>query len=182
MKQIYLSVFFIFCTITIVFSQTEKEKINGLFYKISLATSLRINEEYQAFDDSDETLINPSALYVNNTFGYQFDMRTSIGLNLGYQWHSQQGLHFAPAYLSMRHNVIVDDSNIFVRGGYGALLGVSKDFKKGNMYTLGLGTQIYGDNYDNSVLIGIDFTRKRFGYRALEGLSSVSIFLELMLF
>lgn len=182
MKQIYLVFIFFVCYTNSTFSQIKPEKTNGLFYKISLATSLRINEEYEAFDDSDETLINPSALFVNNTFGYQFDMRTSIGLNLGYQWHSQQGLNFVPAYLSLRHNVIIDDSNIFVRGGYGTFLGISKDFEKGNMYKLGLGVQIYGDNYDNSVLFGLDFTRKRFGYNALEGLSSISIFIEFMRF
>ncbi len=182
MKQAYPLIFFlIFCPYSI-FSQTETDNISGIFYKISLATTLTINEEYQAFDDSDETLINPSALYINNTFGYQFDMRTSIGFNLGYNWHSQQGLHFAPAYLSLRHNFVVDDSNIFARAGYGTLLGVSKNFQKGNMYKLGLGIQMYGDDYNKSVLLGVDFTRKRFGYRALEGLSSISIFLEFMLF
>jgi hypothetical protein len=182
MKQIYPLIFFLFFCIQSIFSQIESENVNGMFYKISLATTLTINEEYQAFDDSDETLINPSALYINNTFGYQFDMRTSVGLNLGYNWHSQQGLHFAPAYLSLRHNFVVDDSNIFARAGYGTLLGVSKDFQKGNMYKLGLGVQMYGDDYNKSVLLGVDFTRKRFGYRALEGLSSISIFLEFMLF
>ena len=84
--------------------------------------------------------------------------------------------------MSLRHNIIVDDDNIFVRGGYGSLLGISKDFKKGNMYKLGLGLQIVNFDNDNSFLIGIDFTRKRFGYRTLEGLSSISIFIEFMLF
>ncbi|MEN3323348.1 hypothetical protein VP395_06390 [Mariniflexile soesokkakense] len=49
------------------------------------------------------------------------------------------------------------------------------------MYKLGLGYQGILENY-NSLLIGLDFTRKRFGYRTLEGLSSLSIFLEFMLF
>lgn len=182
MRQFYPLIFFLFIFTHSIFSQIESENIKGIFYKISLATTLTINEEYQVFDDSDETLINPSALYINNTFGYQFDMRTSVGLNLGYNWHSQQGLHFAPAYLSLRHNFVVDDSNIFARAGYGTLLGISKDFQKGNMYKLGLGIQMYGDDYNKSVLLGVDFTRKRFGYRALEGLSSISIFLEFMLF
>ena len=182
MKQTQLLILFVFLSSNLISSQIEDVKINGLFYRVSLATTLTINEEYQAFDDCDETLINPSALYVNNTLGYQFDKRTSIGFNLGYNWHSQQGLHFIPTYLSLQHNFIVDDDNIFVRGGYGKLLGISKDFENGNMYTLGLGVQIYGDNYDNSVLLGIDFTRKRFGYRTLESLSSISIFLEFMLF
>ena len=182
MKQIYLVFIFLICYTSPIFSQVKPEKSNGLFYKISLATTLGINEEYEAFDDSDETLINPSALYVNNTIGYQFDNRTSIGANLEYNWHSQQGLHFTPAYVSLQHNVIVDDDNVFIRGGYGTLLGISKDFEKGSMYKLGLGVQLFDNNYRNSYLIGIDFTRKRFGYRTLEGLSSISIFIEFMLF
>jgi len=61
-------------------------------------------------------------------------------------------------------------------------LGVSKDFEKGNMYKIGLGIRGYDDGYLNSFLIGVDFSRKRFGYKTLEGLSSVSIFLEFMFF
>jgi hypothetical protein len=164
------------------FSQIEKEKIHGIFYKISLASTLTINKEY-TLDQDDDTgpLINPSALFVNNTIGYQFDQRTSIGLNFEYDWHSQQGLHFFPAYLSLRHNFILDDTNVFLRGGYGTLLGMGTSFEKGNMYKLGLGIQdVFWNN--NSLLFGLDFTRKRFGYKTLEGLSSVSVFLEFMLF
>ncbi|WP_339893067.1 hypothetical protein [uncultured Algibacter sp.] len=182
MKRIFIVIYlFLFISFS-SFSQIKKEKTNGLFYKVSLATTLSINEENTLLADDDEPFFNFSALFVNNTLGYQFDKRTSLGLNLEYNWHSQQGLHFAPAYVSLRHNIIVDDDNIFVRGGYGSLLGISKDFKKGNMYKLGLGVQIVNFDNDNSFLIGIDFTRKRFGYRTLEGLSSISIFIEFMLF
>ena len=179
MKQIYLLLLFLpyFC-----FSQIRKEKSHGLFYKISLATTLTINKEYTINNDDGETFLNPSAFFVNNTVGYQFDKRSLLGLNLEYDYHSQQGLHFLPAYLSFQYNVIADDSHVFVRGGYGSFLGVSKDFEKGTMYKLGIGTQLFDENFRNSFLIGLDFTRKRFGYKTLEGLSSVSIFLEFMLF
>ena len=50
------------------------------------------------------------------------------------------------------------------------------------MYKFGVGFQTFDDNFRNSFLIGLDFTRKRFGYKTLEGVSSVSIFLEFMLF
>ena len=73
-------------------------------------------------NDNDETLINPSALFVNNTIGYQFDKRTALGLNFEYDYHSQQGLHFFPTYLNLKHNIIADDGNVFVRAGYGTLL------------------------------------------------------------
>ena len=182
MKQIFIVIYlFLFISFS-SFSQIKKEKTNGLFYKVSLATTLSVNEENRLFADDDEPFFNFSALFVNNTLGYQFDKRTSIAANLEYNWHSQQGLHFAPAYVSLRHNISVDDDNLFVRGGYGSLIGISKDFEKGNMYKLGLGVQIVNFDNDNSFLIGLDFTRKRFGYRTLEGLSSISIFIEFMLF
>jgi len=164
------------------FSQIDEEKTNGIYYKISLATTLTINEYYTVFEDDGETLLNPSAVFLNNTIGYQFDQRSIIGLNFEYDWHSQQGLHFFPTYLSFQYNIIAKDDNMFIRGGYGTLLGLGSSFEKGNLYKLGLGAQIFDNNFRNSFLIGLDFTRKRFGYKTLEGLSSVSIFAEFMLF
>ena len=181
MKQIYFFCGIAFFMSFISFSQIEKEKTQGIYYKFSLATTLTINEDYEAFNDEDSsTLIEPSALFVNNTVGYMFDKRTMIGLNLEYDWHSKQGLHFFPTYLSLHHNIIVDDANLFIRGGYGTLLGLGKSIEKGNMYKVGLGIQVTDIN--NAFLIGLDFTRKRFGHKAMEGISSVSLFLEFMLF
>ncbi len=182
MKQFYLLISLIFFLFHLGHSQIHEEKTNGLFYKISLAATLTINEDYTINKDDDETLLNPSAFFINNTVGYQFNKRTLLGLNFEYDYHSQQGLHFFPAYLNLQHNIIADDDNIFLRAGYGTLIGLSKDFEKGNLYKVGFGVQIFDDDYRNSSLIGIDFTRKRFGYNNLEGLSSVSIFLEFMLF
>jgi hypothetical protein len=164
------------------FSQPSPEKTSGVFYKFSLATTLSINEDYGEDGHEEETLLIPSALFANNTIGYQLDNRSSVGLNFEYNWHSKQGLHFFPTYLSLQHNIIAKDINVFIRGGYGTLLGVGKSFEKGNMYKLGFGIQGGSGNKNNSMLFGLDFTRKRFGYRTLEGLSSVSVFLEFMLF
>ena len=182
MKFIYVSVIFLFCCSNLSFSQIEPEKTKGLFYKVAASTTLTVNEDNTLFANDDEPFFNFSALFINNTIGYQFDNRTSLGLNLEYNWHSNLGLHFAPAYISLRHNLKVDDENFFVRGGYGSLLGISKNFEKGSMYKLGLGVQIINFDNNDSFLIGLDFTRKRFGYRTLEGLSSVSIFIEFMFF
>ncbi|MDO7170963.1 hypothetical protein [Mariniflexile sp. AS56] len=181
MKRIYLLFGIVFSMSLVSFSQIENEKTHGIYYKVSLATTLSINKAYTLDQDDDSgPLINPSALFVNNTIGYQFDQRTMIGLNFEYNYHSQEGLHFFPTYLHLQHNIIVDDTNVFVRGGYGTLLGMGKSFEKGNMYKLGVGIQEVFMN-SNSLHFGLDFTRKRFGYRTLEGLSSVSIFLEFML-
>jgi len=182
MKKVSVLILFLLYYSIPCFSQEDQEKTSGVFYKISLATTLTINEYYSVFEDNGETLLNPSALFVNNTLGYQFDRRSLIGLNFEYNWHSQQGLHFFPAYLSFQYNIIAKDDNMFIRGGYGTLLGLGSSFEKGNMYKFGLGAQIFDNNFRNSFLIGLDFTRKRFGYRTLEGLSSVSIFVEFMLF
>lgn len=171
------------CFSFVSLSQNDSTKTRGVFYKISLAATLTINEDYTFDTEDDETLIEPNALFVNNTIGYQFDQRTSIGLNFEYNWHSKQGLHFFPAYLSLQHNLIVfDGGGLFVRGGYGTLLGLGKSIEKGNMYKLGVGAQGTLANSNNSLLFGFDFTRKRFGYENLEGISSVSIFIEFMLF
>lgn len=181
MKTKYILFISLMFVITPIFSQENTEKISGLFYKISLATTLTINEDYTIEPDDGEPFLEPSALFVNNTVGYQFDKRTSIGLNFEYNWHSKQGLHFFPAYLNLQHNLSSDrDVNLFVRGGYGTLLHMGNSFEKGTMFRLGAGIQGDIDAKNNSILIGLDYTRKRFGYRTLDGLSSVSIFLEFM--
>lgn len=190
----FLFVFLLFVT-SDIFSQTgqiEELKISGPFYKISLAATLTINEDWTIETDDDEPFLVPSALFINNTVGYQFDKRSLLSLNFEYDWHSKQGLHFFPAYLGFQYNIfhyedVMDDgsisqSNMFIRGGYGTFLSLGKSFQKGNMYKFGLGYQIQLSDNNNSILIGLDYTRKRFGYRTLEGLSSVSIFLEFMVF
>ena len=168
--SIYL---FVLIPIT-VFSQEE----NGFYYKISLASTLTINEDFTFGNDEDETLINPSALFVNNTLGFKLDEKSNVGLNIEYDWHSKQGLHFLPIYLSFRYNLIEFEDNFFIRSGYGRLVSINKNFEKGTMYKVGIGFEIFDEDYENSILIGLDFSRKSFGYRRLEKISSVSIFLE----
>lgn len=161
---------------------SQDEKTHGIYYKISLATTLAVNEDYQVFDEYDDTLLQPSALFVNNTLGYQMDHRTALGINVEYNWQHKQGLHFLPIFLNLRHNIIADDDNLFLRVGYGKLLSISRDFEKGTLYKLGIGYQIFDEDYRNSWLLGLDFSRKRFGIRETEKISSVAIFLEFMLF
>lgn len=182
MKTIHAFIIFFLIINTPVFSQEKTEKTSGVFYKISLATTLKVNEEYTTETDDEDTFLEPNALFVNNTFGYQFDKRSLIGLNFEYDWHSKLGLHFFPVYLSFQYNIISRRDNVFIRGGYGTLLSLSNSFEKGNMYKFGIGFQGIIDEKDNSILLGLDFTQKRFGYRTLDGLSSISIFIEFMIF
>ena len=180
MKQLS-TVIFLFISF-VMFSQDDI-KTHGFYYKISLATTLTINEEYTITQDDDTgSLILPSAFFINNTFGYRFDERSVIGLNLEYNWHSESGLHFFPAHLSFRYNIIADDDNVFIRSGYGRLLNLGKSFESGTMYKVGAGVEIFNEDYTNSFLIGLDFSRKRFGYKQLDKLSSVSVFFEFMFF
>ena len=114
MKQSYPLFFLLFILSHLCHSQIREEKTSGFFYKISLATTLTNNENYTINNDDNETFLNPSAFFINNTIGYQFDKRTILGLNFEYDYHSQQGLHFFPTYLNLQHNIIVNDSNFFV--------------------------------------------------------------------
>lgn len=180
MKPLHFILFF--CVSLTTFSQEKPDKNNGLFYKISLAPTLTSNEEFDLSDEENKNLFKFGALFLNNTLGYQFDQRTSIGLNFEYAGHLKQDLHFFPAYLSFRYNVFVDDDNLFIRTGYGKLLNMGRRFETGNMYKIGIGLQTFDDDYRNSFLLGLDFTRKRFGYKTLEGLSSVSFFIEFQVF
>lgn len=183
MKLVQITLFLLFSFYYSAFSQIKPEKTSGLFYKISLASTLKVNEDYVFFDKEDnEILLVPSAFFINNTVGYQFDKRSALGLNIEYDYHSKQGLHFIPAYLSFRYNIFTDDNNTFIRGAYGTLLGIGKSFEKGNLYKLGIGTQFLDHKFSNSALIGLDFTQKRFGDKSLERLSSVSFFIEFIVF
>jgi hypothetical protein len=180
MKQTFLLLIILVSNFS--FSQDDTEKTKGLFYKISISSTLKINEDFTLGNDDDETFINPSAFFINNTLGYQFDERTSIGLNIEYDRHTKQGLNFMPTYLSFRYNLFDFDDKLFIRGGYGRLLNISDTFEKGTLYKFGIGYQTFDEDFENSWLIGFDFSRKRFGFRQTEKLSSVSIFLEFQLF
>lgn len=160
----------------------EEEKIRGFFYKISMASTLAINEDYTIQTDDDESLIKLNGFFINNTFGLQVDERVSIGLNAEIDFYERQRLKFAPLFLSTRYNLIVDDANYFVRGGIGRLIKLGHDYEHGSLYKLGLGMQFFDKDFRNSFLIGLDFSRKRFGFKEEEKLSSVSIFIEYRLF
>ena len=50
------------------------------------------------------------------------------------------------------------------------------------MYKVGAGIQGIVSSKGNAILIGVDYTQKRFGIEKRDRLSTVSISLELMLF
>ena len=177
MKPILITLVFL---ISLTAFTQDNIKTSGVFYKISLATTITVNEDYSLEEDDSGPFFRPSAFFLNNTVGYQFDERSLIGLNTEYNWHSESGLQFFPVHLSFQYNIFNDDDNVFIRGSYGKLVDLGKSFENGTLYKAGFGAQVFDEDYKSSVLIGLDFTRKRFGFRQTEKLSSVSLFLEFM--
>ena len=174
-----ISHFILFLFVMAVSAQETTEKF-GLFYKLGVATTLTINEDYVAGDKEDnEAFFRFNAFFINNTIGYKFDPKSSIGINLEYDWHSESGLQFLPLHLSFRYNVIQNDENIFLRSSYGRLLGIGNTFETGSLYKVGLGAEVFDKEFKNSGLIGIEFTQKSFGFREEEKLISISFFLEM---
>ena len=162
-----------------VSAQEVTEKY-GLFYKLSFATTLTLNEDNVFGDkEDDEPFFRFNSFFLNNTIGYKFDPRSSIGINLEYDWHSESGLHFMPLHLSFRYNVIQKKDNMFVRASYGKLLGIGNIFETGSLYKTGFGVEVFDKVLKNSGLIGIEFTQKSFGLREEEKLISISFFLEM---
>ena len=169
----------LFLSVMAVSAQEVTEK-SGLFYKLGFATTLTLNEDNVVGDKEDnEPFFRFNFFFLNNTIGYKFDPRSSIGLNLEYDWHSESGLQFLPLHLSFRYNVIQKEDNVFVRASYGKLLGIGNTFETGSLYKTGVGVEVFDKAYKNSGLIGIEFTQKSFGFREEEKLISISFFLEI---
>lgn len=179
MKQRSTLIFLLF--FSIIHAQDD-QKTSGLFYKVSLSATLTNNEDYTLGNNEDQSFVNLNGLFLNNTLGYQFDTKSSIGLTIEYDHYLDQNLNFFPVYLDFTYNIFDFDDQVFIRGGYGKLVDLGRAFENGNMYKVGIGYRAYDDNFKNSWLIGFDFNRKRFGFRQQEKLSSVAIFLEFMLF
>ena len=174
-----ISSFLLLLAVMAASAQEASEKF-GLFYKFGVATTLTINEDFRAGDKEDnEAFFRVNAFFLNNTIGYKFDPRSSIGVNLEYDWHSESGLMFLPLHLSFRYNVIQNEENVFIRSSYGRLLDVGNRFETGSLYKAGLGVEVFDKALKNSGLIGIEFTQKSFGFRNEEKLISISFFLEM---
>ena len=166
------------CFTSLHIAAQNNPQTSGVFYKIGLASTLSINEDYTIGEEDNGTLLEPSAYFITNTLGYRFDSKASIGLNIEFNWHSESGLFFAPIYINFRYNFIDDDDNVFARYSYGQLAALSPSFEKGKLYKIGLGVELFDEEMEDSALLGLEFNRKRFGFRNTEKLSSVSIFLE----
>ena len=172
----------VLCCFLIKLSAQDNIKTNGPFYKISVAATLTNNEDYTIGNDEGHNFIDVNGLFINNSLGYQFDGRTSVDLNVEYDHYLRQDLNFLPVYLGFNYNILDVDDVLFIRGGYGKLIKAGKSFENGTQYKVGIGYRSFDDNFKNSWLIGLDFSRKRFGYKQQEKLSSISVFLEFMVY
>jgi hypothetical protein len=169
-----------------IFSQEEPSNKGGTYYKFSFATTLTLNENFEKKQEGEEykdrvfagkTFLRLSAYFFETSIGYQFGQRAALGVNLGYHYHSEQGLHFIPAYLNARINFSDKEDSFFLRGGFGKLIGIGSNFESGTYSKVGLGIQT-----QKIGLIGLEFNYKEIGFRDLEGLESISLFLEYILF
>jgi hypothetical protein len=171
-------------SISIVNAQSS-EKFNSFFYKVGLATTLKVNEDFGSVEDydDDEPFFVPSAFFLTNSLGFRFDRKLALEANLEFDWHSESGLLFAPAYLTLRHK-LKSDETFFYRLSYGSLLKLGKSFEKGSLYKVGLG--YWGStsytNTDKAALFGIEYTRKVFGSNNIDTLHSFSLFIEFSFF
>ena len=118
MKQITTVLLLLF--FSFVQSQNDQHS-NGIFYKFSFSTTLTTNDDYTITGDNDGTLINLNGLFFNNTIGYQFDRKSSLGLNIEYDHFIDQSLNFLPVYLDFTYNIFDFDDQVFIRGGYGKI-------------------------------------------------------------
>ncbi len=180
MKPLIIS--FLLCFPFLLCAQQDI-KTSGVFYKISLAGTLTTNDDYTINPNDDSgSFIELNAFFITNSIGYQFDLKTSVDLNIEYDRFTEQNLNFLPIHLGFNYNILDFDDVVFVRGGYGRLIDAGDDFQSGTMYKFGIGYRAFDDDFRNSWLIGLDFNRKRFGYKQENKLTSVSIFVEFMLF
>ena len=149
-----------------------------LFYKIGVAATLTINSEGLSSDD-DSSCIVPNALFVKNTFGIAVNKRISMGLNAELDWHSKPNLLFFTIYPDIRYNIIQKDDNGFIRFGYGKMFGKG-ELNEGTLYKISVGSEHFHEDFERSTLFGLEFTQKSFGFKELDKLISVSIFLEII--
>lgn len=163
----------------------DSKNYNRFFYKIGVATTLKVNEDFGSKEDydDDEPFLVPGAFFISNSLGFRFDRKLALEANLEFDWHSESGLLFAPAYLSIRHKMKADDA-LFLRVSYGSLLKIGKSFEKGSIFKAGIGQWVENNspNTDRAILLGLEFTRKTFGWRENDSLLCFSIFVEFSFF
>ncbi len=181
MRKLYLLTFLTVTSNYCIYSQKNtNDHTNNLFYKVGIAATISSGENYHSeFDIPDERSGAP-AFFIHNAIGVQFNRLTLIGLNLEYNKYPKQG-GFLPLYISLQRNIIRNTNDIYLRGGYGTLLDVGRDFRNGRLFKAGVGCQIYYNKGKNSFLAGIDYTKKTLSEDIMKSLSGVAIYFEFIL-
>ncbi|MGC6431921.1 MAG: hypothetical protein ACON5F_12825 [Jejuia sp.] len=147
-----------------------------------MATTFSLLENYNNASGVPNQRTESPAFFIHSALGMQFNRITLIGLNLEYNKYPQSQYNFVPLYLSFQRNIIRSTNDFYLRGGYGSLLDMGRNFRNGRIYKIGAGYQIYYNKGKNSFLAGIDYTNKKLKNDLIESLSSISIYLEFMLF
>ena len=156
MRKILLLIFFFYSISTLL----SQDKIGGPFFTGDVNLTLGINENYTVFNDDDETLIVPSALFFRFGFGYEFKRRVAIALNSGFDYHWNYAVSVLPTYASLKYNISQKDNDVFfTEARYGKMWTPSSHYQDGNYYGLGIGLQMAGEKRWNTIL-RLDFHRK----------------------
>lgn len=163
---------------TFISSAQNDDFDRQVFYKISIAATLTLNNEGSNSDNNSSWIV-PNALFIKNTLGVAVNRRVSLGLNVELDLHGNPDLLFFPIYPDIRYNIIQKDDNGFVRFGYGKMFGKGK-LNKGTLYKIGIGGEYFRDDLRRSALIGLEFTKKSYGTKEQNKLVSISIFFELI--
>lgn len=149
--------------ITLLFSyyQVNAQDLKGSpFFSASLGTTLGINQEYDADDDSSGTLIEPKSILLRTSVGYYFDDRWAASFNLGYDHHFSYSINAIPMFGSLRYHLSHQESSaVFVEASYGQMFRLSHRFSNGNYYRFGLGFMSLSSHSVDG-FVRIDYHRK----------------------
>ena len=150
----------LFIALFLVIQVTSQEKLGRPFFTGSSNITLGINENYTLNTDDDESLLEPTALFLRLGFGYEFKRRIAVSFNAGYDYHWNYAISAFPTYGSLKFNITErEDDTFFVEMSYGKMWRPSNRYPDGNYYGFGIGTQFAGEKRWNGIL-RLDFHRK----------------------
>ncbi|WP_435261525.1 hypothetical protein [Tenacibaculum sp. nBUS_03] len=156
---------------TSLFSQSDKAHP---FFTGDLNFTLGINEDYELFNDDDESMLKFSALMFRVGAGYQFDKRWAAIFNIGYDHHTRFNINSIPTYGTLRYNISNDGyDSFFTEVSYGKMWRPSHKYENGNYYKFGFGFQIGSSSHWHAVL-KLDFHRKKIAHFKNGNLDSLS--------
>lgn len=150
----------LFIVLLFALKTSSQDKLGRPFFTGSTNMALGINENYTINTDDDESLLEPTALFLRLGFGYEFKRRVAISFNAGYDYHWNYATSAFPTYGSVKFNITEREGDtFFVEMSYGKMWRPSNRYPDGNYYGFGVGTQIAGEKRWNAI-VKLDYHRK----------------------